>query len=456
MFIVLEGEKGSSRPYQLKGGLIIPFARGSITSFTVSLCNNIGPLIRVRVWHDNSGKSPSWFLNTVKIYDPFTQEVKTFMCFTWLAVEKGDGLVDRTLTSDSTDLKRMQFKVSFQNRMAEEFGNGHLWFSVATRPPRKIFTRVQRLSCCLSLLLTTMLASAMFYEFAPGHDQNQGSLRLGRLVLTLRQLVIAVESLLVVIPVNLLIVGIFSRVKADDDMRQQRHRANKHLSIHSVTQQTQLRKGHKLLLPYCFVYVAWLLCFLSSAVSATFVIFYSLQWGKEISEQWLISIVMSTAMDIFVSEPVKIVIVAFLVSYFCKSDFDEIADSPSMIFHFDDISITAERKEVDSKEDIALSEPPRERELRRARAYRRREMRMYRDIRKIVSYFAYLWILMIICYGGHSQDGFPLTTSLQKTFGEFSQVCDVSSIHVVLSHHPKMGTGTESNKRPTARFLKAP
>lgn len=447
MFIVLEGEKGSSRPYQLKGGPIIPFARGSITSFTLSLYNNIGPLLRVRVWHDNSGKSPSWFLNTVKIYDPLTQEVKTFMYFKWLAEEKGHGLVDHTHKSDSTDLKRMQFKVSFQNRMAEEFGNGHLWFSVATRPPRKIFTRVQRLSCCLSLLLTIMLASAMIYEFAPEHDQNKGSLRLGRLVLSLRHLVIAVESNLVVIPVNLLIVGIFSRVQANNGRRQQRHRANKHLSIHSVTQQTQLRKGHKLLLPYCFVYVAWLLCFLSSAVSATFVIFYSLQWGKEISEQWLISTVMSTVEDIFVIEPVKIVVAAFLASYFRKSD--------SMIFHFDDISITAERKEVDSK-DVILPEPPRERELRRARTYRRREMRMYRDIGKIVSYFAYLWILMSICYGGQNQDGFPLTTSLQKTFGELSQVCDVSSIHVVLSRHPKMGTGTESNKRPTARFLKAP
>lgn len=416
---------GSSRPYQLKGGSYIPFARGSITSFTLSLRNNIGPLRSVRVWHDNSGKSPSWFLDTVKIYDAFTQEVKTFMCFMWLAVEKGDGLIDRTLASDSTDEKRMTFKLSFQNRIAEEFGNGHLWFSVATRPPRKRFTRVQRLSCCLSLLLTTMLASAMFYEFVPGHDQNQGSLNLGRLVLNLRQLVIAVESLLVVIPVNLLIVGIFSHVKSDSDMRQRRYSVNTHLSIHTVTQKTQLRKGYSLVLPHFFVYLAWLLCFLSSVVSATFIIFYSLQWGKDIGEQWLISIVMSTFMDIFVSEPVKIIIVAFLLSYFCKSDFDEIAETPNTILHFDDINITTEKEEIDNEEEIALPEPPSERELRRARTYRMRELRMYRAIRKIASYLVYLWMLMIICYGGRSQDSFSLTSSLQKTFGELSQVCDV-------------------------------
>ena len=428
MFVVLEGESGSSRPYQLRGGSSIPFGRGSVTSFTLSLCDNIGPLRRVRLWHDNSGKSPSWFLNTVKIYDAITQEVKTFLCFTWLAVEKGDGLIHRTFIPDSTDLKRMMSKVSFQNRIAEEFGNGHLWFSVATRPPRRRFTRVQRLSCCLSLLLTTMLANAMFYEFVPEHDQNQVYLRLGRLVLNLRQLVIAVESLLVVIPVNLLIVGIFSLVKSENDTYQQRYSVNTRLSIHRVTQRTQLWKGSKLVLPHSLVYLAWVLCFLSTALSATFIIFYSLQWGKDISEQWLISIVMSTFVDIFVFEPVKIVVVAFLFSYFCKSDFDEIVDTPSTILNFDDISITAEKEQIDNGEEIALPGPPNDRVLRHARIYRMREMRMYRAIRKIVSYLVYLCILMVICYGGRNQDSFFLTISLQKTFGELSQVCDVSFI----------------------------
>lgn len=425
VFIVLEGELGSSRPYQLKGGSRIPFARGSITSFTLSLCKNIGPLQSVRVWHDNSGKSPSWFLNTVKIFDSSTQELKTFVCYTWLAVEKGDGLIDRTLTSDATDEKRMMFKVSFQNRIAEEFSDGHLWFSVATRPPRKRFTRVQRLSCCLSLLLTTMLASAMFYEFVPGHDQEQGTLRLGRLVLNLRQLIIAIESLLVVIPVNLLIVGIFSRTKSVNDMRERRYSITRRLSIHMVAQNTQLQKKYSLRLPHCFVYLAWILCFISSVVSATFIILYSLQWGKDISEQWLISIGMSMVMDIFVSEPIKIIVVAFLVSHLCKSDFEETAETPSAILHFDDLDITTGQDKVDNEEDIALPEPPSETELRRARTYRIRELRMYRAIRKIVTYFVYLWILMIICYGGRSQESFSLTSSMQKTFGQLNEVCDL-------------------------------
>jgi len=185
-------------------------------------------------------------------------------------------------------------------------------------------------------------------------------------------------------------------------------------------------------------------------VSATFIVFYSLQWGEDISEQWLISIVISTFMDIFVSEPVKIVVVAFLVSYFCKSDFDETADMPSAILHFNDISMTTEKDEVDNKEEIALPKPPSERKLRRARAYRMWEMRMYRAIRKIASYLVYLWILIIICYGSRSMDSFSLTTSLHKTFGELSEVRAACKLHLCSSASSTLVSKDES------RYGKAP
>ena len=201
------------------------------------------------------------------------------------------------------------FQVSFHNLIAEEFGDGHLWFSVATRPPRKRFTHVQRrLSCCLSLLLTTMLTSAMFYELDLQNDTKQGTLKLGSLVLNLRQLIIAAESLLVVIPVNLLIVGIFSHTKSSieiEDQIQRKYTVTRPLSIHKVTR-NRMGAGQRCTLPHYFTFFAWILCFLSSMTSATFVIFYSLQWGKDISEQWLISIVLSTFLDIFQGHPTTI------------------------------------------------------------------------------------------------------------------------------------------------------
>ena len=41
--------------------------------------------------------------------------------------------------------------------------DSHLWFSVVNREAHSNFTSVQRLSCCLSLLMTYMLVNIMFY-----------------------------------------------------------------------------------------------------------------------------------------------------------------------------------------------------------------------------------------------------------------------------------------------------
>ena len=42
--------------------------------------------------------------------------------------------------------------------------DGHIWLSVYTRPLQSSFTTVQRLCACFTLLLTSMLANAMFYR----------------------------------------------------------------------------------------------------------------------------------------------------------------------------------------------------------------------------------------------------------------------------------------------------
>ena len=53
------------------------------------------------------------------------------------------------------------------------FREFHLWFSVASRQTLSNFTSVQRLSCCLALLMTYMLANIMFYgvDSEPGEEE---------------------------------------------------------------------------------------------------------------------------------------------------------------------------------------------------------------------------------------------------------------------------------------------
>jgi len=48
----------------------------------------------------------------------------------------------------------------------------HLWLSVVRRPNKSKFTRVQRLSMCLSTLFLTMIVNAMFFDTSGDTDNG--------------------------------------------------------------------------------------------------------------------------------------------------------------------------------------------------------------------------------------------------------------------------------------------
>ena len=48
---------------------------------------------RYRLWHDNTGKRPGWFLSRILVRDLNKQSKYYFICDQWLAADKGDGQV---------------------------------------------------------------------------------------------------------------------------------------------------------------------------------------------------------------------------------------------------------------------------------------------------------------------------------------------------------------------------
>lgn len=56
----------------------------------------LGPLIYIRLWHDNSGvgDKASWYCNYVGVVDLQTREKSHFIVESWFAVEEGDGQVN--------------------------------------------------------------------------------------------------------------------------------------------------------------------------------------------------------------------------------------------------------------------------------------------------------------------------------------------------------------------------
>jgi len=136
------------------------------------------------------------------------------MCDNWLAVEKSDGLVDRVIPVAS--IKELKsFAHLFTQSVKKKFSDGHLWFSVFSRPVRSNFTRLQRISCCISLLFCTMISNAMFYRQDTQAAVNKAGvlMKIGPIQFTLTQLWISFIGTLIVLPINLIIVTLFRKAK---------------------------------------------------------------------------------------------------------------------------------------------------------------------------------------------------------------------------------------------------
>lgn len=193
------------------------FGRGEIDQFLLTVPQTLGSIKEIHIWHNNVGKSPAWYLFRVLIRDLQTDSKWWFVCDRWLAVEEGDGSVDRRIQL-ATKKELTKFNILFVNATRKNLLDGHLWLSVFTRPPKSTFTRVQRLSCCLSLMLSTMVANLMFYQV--GADDNSTasqSIHIGPIILSVKQIMIGVQSSIVVLPVNMIIVSIFRKLKPKDD-----------------------------------------------------------------------------------------------------------------------------------------------------------------------------------------------------------------------------------------------
>ncbi|XP_035672790.1 uncharacterized protein LOC118413477 isoform X9 [Branchiostoma floridae] len=216
VFLVLKGERGQSGPHVLEDKTRITFKQGAVDTFVVTSPLPLGPIQSAHIWHNNIGPYPSWFLEQVIVTDLQEDAKHVFLCKSWLAVEEGDGKVDREIYK-ATDKDLTRFGRLFSTKTSKDFRDGHLWFSVIGRPATSPFTRVQRVSCCLSLLMCTMLTNIMFFGKGDTMQKPPPVYILGfevQFPISWGQIMIGIQSALMVIPVNLLIVQIFRNCAA--------------------------------------------------------------------------------------------------------------------------------------------------------------------------------------------------------------------------------------------------
>lgn len=99
-------------------------------------------------------------------------------------------MVDRILPVASIE-DLVAFKQLFSSSVRKKLSSDHLWLSVFSRPTRSSFTRVQRISCCMSLLFLTMITNAMWFksdgEKKEGQSAPVTAMTIGPFSFTLQQ-----------------------------------------------------------------------------------------------------------------------------------------------------------------------------------------------------------------------------------------------------------------------------
>ena len=119
----------------------------------------------MKIWHDNSGKgdNASWYLKHIIVKDLQTNEKLYFICEQWLAVEKGDGKLERDLFV-ACEPQRTELKYLIQRQTRESLTDSHLWLSIFNRPVYSPFTRLDRVTCGFVFIYLSMALNILYYK----------------------------------------------------------------------------------------------------------------------------------------------------------------------------------------------------------------------------------------------------------------------------------------------------
>ncbi|XP_035664564.1 polycystic kidney disease protein 1-like 2 [Branchiostoma floridae] len=236
-----------------------------------------------------------------------------------------------------------------QSTTGRSFLSEHLWIS-AVNPPSNHFTRVQRISCCLSLLMSFMLVNIMFYRgdrnFVP--RVTGGRVQLEQLF-SWDTFIIGLESSLIALPINVIVVVLFRYAGPRHDTSSSANGLNRKgkENLEKFKKEGALKKsedrhgiekhGAKVAvsekpyrpLSWWSVIVAWFLVPAIVIVSGAFTVLYGNDYGRAKSQAWLFAFLISFLTDFILLQPVKIILVIIFFKLVTKRTQDREASQRS-------------------------------------------------------------------------------------------------------------------------------
>uniref|UniRef100_A0A8D2E5I1 Polycystin-1 n=1 Tax=Theropithecus gelada TaxID=9565 RepID=A0A8D2E5I1_THEGE len=185
------------------------FHRNSLDIFQIATPHSLGSVWKIRVWHDNKGLSPAWFLQHVIVRDLQTARSAFFLVNDWLSVETeaNGGLVEKEVLVAS-DAALLRFRRLLVAELQRGFFDKHIWLSIWDRPPRSRFTRIQRATCCVVLICLFLGANAVWYGAVGDSAYSAG--RVSRLrPLSVDTVAVGLVSSVIVYPIYLAVLFLF-------------------------------------------------------------------------------------------------------------------------------------------------------------------------------------------------------------------------------------------------------
>ncbi|CAF1416666.1 unnamed protein product [Rotaria sordida] len=426
---ILSGDNDETHVRTFTGPHRKIFQRSGIDAFIITVPKSLGLLNYIRIWHDNSGKgsSASWFLKYIIVTDLQTMEKFHFISQRWFAVEKDDGFIERILPVAS-EMEKRAFFYMLSKKAYHNVSDGHLWFSIFSRPSSNKFTRIQRCTCCFVLLFSSMLLNIMYYDLSVEANMSKktvgNSLSIGPLYITPQQIVIDVMVELFSLIPSLLIVQFFRRIRTRQQispLRQALYKLRPSLQIQKNIHLTK-KKQCELTFSWWCLFIAYGLSFIIIAISIFFIIARGIEFGDLKTRKWLTSVLTGIFSSILLTEPIKIICLAIFFACFCRNMNDDketseyIDDNEIDLDNDEDYFHSIENDSLFISQSTKYINRLNRNEVAYAREQRLKEIQIWSIIREFIIYLIFLILICLITYLNRDQNSFFQVQHLRKYF----------------------------------------
>ncbi|KAA0184386.1 hypothetical protein HAZT_HAZT004000 [Hyalella azteca] len=318
------------------------YRRYDRNTFVMTTAGPLGTLHYLRVFLDNRGRLPydSWQLERVVFRDLQKFEQYTFETNAWLALNRGDGLTDRTFLCADNNEDMSTFSQRMYNNTNRNVNQDHIWMSVFLRPIGSRYCRKERILVCATFLFVSMLLNAMFYRLE-GESPIDAYAQIGPVPIALSQTIKGMMVIIFVLPLTALLGAVFKRARPRKYVRCraldaiEKQRKSQFLKIgltkedatesSKVLENTDAEPKPKVkpvvkCLPWWTRPLGWIICVAVMALSIFFVWSYGITWGEITTVKWFASFFTSFLVSILVSQWLKVVFVSIFSSICSSTD----------------------------------------------------------------------------------------------------------------------------------------